>query len=186
MPQSCDLDRLLNRVMDFTFAMTGNDADDFVKSMDNLVSGVTNMMTSEYAKGAAVAFGTAFGEMAFVPFAKVFGFQEGQKADEFDYAKVLGMIGGGAGFIPPQIAALLQGPQDIRAFARGTDAGLRTMFPEFVKQRQVGPPGTSGGTEEYFDYAAFGEHMRTVAVSSLPEGFQSIMRSIADALPGNT
>ena len=35
----------LNRVMDFTFAMTGNDADDFVKSMNNLVSGMTNMMT---------------------------------------------------------------------------------------------------------------------------------------------
>ena len=41
----------LNRVMDFTFAMTGNDADDFVKSMNNLVSGMTNMMTSDYAKG---------------------------------------------------------------------------------------------------------------------------------------
>ena len=41
----------LNRVMDFTFAMTGND-DDFVKSMNNLVSGMTNMMTRDYAKGA--------------------------------------------------------------------------------------------------------------------------------------
>ena len=177
----------LNRVMDFTFAMTGNDADDFVKSMNNLVSGMTNMMTSDYAKGAAVAFGTAFGEMAFVPFMKVFGLQEGQEADILDQAKVLGMIGGGAGFIPADLARLLEGPQNIRAFARGTDAGLRTMFPEFVKQRTVGGHrGLDGNTEEYFDYAAFGEHMRTVAVSSLPEGFQSIMRSIKDALPGNT
>ena len=154
-----------------------------VRPTTSVTSGVE---VTQKLVGAAVAFGTAFGEMAFVPFMKVFGLQEGQEADAFDQAKVLGMIGGGAGFIPPQIAALLEGPQNIRAFARGTDAGLRTMFPEFVRNRQVGPPGTSGGTEEYFDYTAFGEHMRTVAVSSLPDGFKSIMKSIKDALPGNT
>ena len=156
----------LNRVMDFTFAMTGGDAKDMVKSMDNLVSGVTNMMTSEYAKTAAVTFGTVFGEMAYKPFQKTFGNMEG--GDELDTAKTLGMIGGGMGFIPPKIAALLEAPQNIRAFARGTDAGLKTMFPEFIDEES--------GEFKYRDFFDRVQQITgEVVVSNMPQVIQDLM-----------
>jgi hypothetical protein len=144
----------LNRVMDFTFAMTGNDASDFVKSMDNLVSGMTNMMTSDYAKAAATAFGEAFGEMAFQPFMRTFGLDPNEDRDVIDVLKVTGMIGGGMGAIPPQLAKLLQGPGNIRGMFRGAEAGLKSMFPQFIENK---------GTEnETFNYDKFIEEATKV------------------------
>ena len=137
----------LNRVMDFTFAMTGNDAKDFVKGMDNLVSGMTNMMTSEYAKAAATAFGEAFGEMAYQPFMRTFGLDPKEDRDVIDVMKVTGMIGGGMGAIPPGLARLMEGPGDIRGMLRGAEAGLKSMFPKLILDK---------GTEnERFDYDRF-------------------------------
>lgn len=144
----------LNRVMDFTFAMTGNDASDFVKSMDNLVSGMTNMMTSDYAKAAATAFGEAFGEMAFQPFMRTFGLDPNEDRDVIDVLKVTGMIGGGMGAIPPQLAKLLQGPGNVRGMFRGAEAGLKSMFPQFIENK---------GTEnETFNYDKFIEEATKV------------------------
>ena len=144
----------LNRVMDFTFAMTGNDAKDFVTSMDNLVSGMTNMMTSDYAKAAATAFGEAFGEMAFQPFMRTFGLDPNEDRDLIDVLKVTGMIGGGMGAIPPQLAKLLQGPGNLRGMFRGAEAGLKSMFPQFIENE---------GTEnETFNYDKFIEEATKV------------------------
>lgn len=167
----------LNRVMDFTFAMTGNDAQNFVESMDNLVTGMTDMMTSKYAKGAAVAFGTAFGEMAYGPFMRVMGADNSEDRDFLDVMKVTGMVGGGMGVLNPTMAKALQGLPNARAMFRGAEAGLSTMFPEFVQKDDTG--ATIG-----FDYDSFFDKMGTLTVemtnstiNDLTNSFQNLIRS---------
>ncbi len=164
----------LNRVMDFTFAMTGNDAKDFVKSMDNLVSGMTNMMTSDYAKSAATAFGTAFGEMAYGPFMRTFGLDATEDRDTLDVLKVTGMIGGGMGALPPALASALQVGGNARAMFRGAEAGLKSMFPQFIEQQNG---------EERFNYDKFFEEMGTVSVEFTQRSLNEFVRSITGALP---
>ena len=161
----------LNRVMDFTFAMTGNDAKDFVTSMDNLVSGMTNMMTSDYAKAAATAFGEAFGEMAFQPFMRTFGLDPNEDRDLIDVLKVTGMIGGGMGAIPPQLAKLLQGPGNLRGMFRGAEAGLKSMFPQFIENE---------GTEnETFNYDKFIEEATKVTADLTNETITKLTTKLA-------
>ena len=167
----------LNRVMDFTFAMTGNDAQNFVESMDNLVTGMTDMMTSKYAKGAAVAFGTAFGEMAYGPFMRVMGADNSEDRDFLDVLKVTGMVGGGMGVLNPTMAKALQGLPNARAMLRGAEAGLSTMFPEFVEKDDT---GASIG----FDYDNFFEKIGTMTVeitgksiTDLTTSFHNLVKS---------
>ena len=161
----------LNRVMDFTFAMTGNDAKDFVQSMDNLVSGMTNMMTSDYAKAAATAFGEAFGEMAYQPFMRTFGLDPKEDRDVIDVLKVTGMIGGGMGAIPPGLASLLQGPGNFRGMLRGAEAGLKSMFPDLVLNK---------GTEnETFDYDRFIEEATKVTADLTDRTLTELARKLS-------
>ena len=161
----------LNRVMDFTFAMTGNDAKDFVTSMDNLVSGMTNMMTSDYAKSAAKAFGEAFGEMAFQPFMRTFGLDPNEDRDMIDVLKVTGMIGGGMGAISPTLASALQGLGNARAMFRGAEAGLKSMFPEFIENK--------GTPEESFNYDKFFEKAGTMTAELTSNTIESLANSLA-------
>ena len=166
----------LNRVMDFTFAMTGNDAKDFVKSMDNLVSGMTNMMTSDYAKSAATAFGTAFGEMAYGPFMRTFGLDATEDRDTLDVLKVTGMIGGGMGALPPALASALQAGGNARAMFRGAEAGLKSMFPQFIDY-------DIDGNEEGFNYDKFFQEMGTVTVQFTQQSLTDLANKLTQALP---
>lgn len=166
----------LNRVMDFTFAMTGNDAKDFVKSMDNLVSGMTNMMTSDYAKSAATAFGTAFGEMAYGPFMRTFGLDPTKDRDTLDVLKVTGMIGGGMGALPPALASALQAGGNARAMFRGAEAGLKSMFPQFIEY-------DIDGNENGFNYDKFFEEMGTVTVQFTQQSLTDLTNKLRQALP---
>ena len=165
----------LNRVMDFTFAMTGNDASDFVKSMDNLVSGMTNMMTSEYAKASAKAFGEAFGEMAFQPFMRTFGLDPNEDRDLIDVMKVTGMLGGGMGVLSPTMAKLLQGPGNIRGVLRGADAGLRSMFPEYIQYDE-------DGNDKGFNYDKFIADSTKMMVEVTKKSVEELGESVANKI----
>ena len=165
----------LNRVMDFTFAMTGNDAKDFVKSMDNLVSGMTTMMTSDYAKASAKAFGEAFGEMAFQPFMRTFGLDENEDRDLIDVLKVTGMIGGGMGVLSQPLASLLQGPGNARGLLRGADAGLRSMFPQYIEYDE-------DGRDKGFNYDKFITDSSKIMAELTKKSIDELGESIANMI----
>ena len=79
------------------------------------------------------------------------------------------------GALPPALASALQAGGNARAMFRGAEAGLKSMFPQFIEY-------DIDGNENGFNYDKFFEEMGTVTVQFTQQSLTDLTNRLRQSM----